>query len=160
MITRILTKLKVNKWSVDLNGNAMFTGSTDEYFSSLAEDTKFDIIFIDACHDYEFVIRDFNNSVKRCNRWLLMHDMIPPTARYTKSFLCSDSFRVLYYLLKETNFEIYPMNNNFGLTLIKMPAIKIQPSTKYQQTSYEDFLDFLNKQRLYSDEEIINILRK
>jgi hypothetical protein len=41
------------KMSVDINGDAMFNGTTDEYFASLTPDTKFNIVFIDACHDYE-----------------------------------------------------------------------------------------------------------
>jgi len=37
-----------NKFSVDLNGRALFTGTTDDYFASIDENKKFDIIFIDA----------------------------------------------------------------------------------------------------------------
>jgi hypothetical protein len=148
------------KWSVDLNGKALFTGSTDDYFSSISKKVRFDIIFIDANHDYDFVLRDFNNSVIRCNKWILIHDLIPPSARYSKPSLCSDSFKILYYLLKETNFEIYPMNSNFGLTLIKMPADQINPPEKYKNIDYEEFLNFIKNKKLYSNEEIITILRK
>ena len=36
-----------NKFSVDMNGNALYTGTTDEYFNSLSAEVKFDIIFMD-----------------------------------------------------------------------------------------------------------------
>lgn len=146
------------KFSVDLNGLAMFTGTTDDYFKQLPDTTKFDLIFIDACHDYEYVVRDFNNSVTRCNKWIMLHDMIPPAARYTDRTLCSDSFKVLYYMLNEEKFSIYPMNENFGFTLIRMPAKKINPAPKYANTTYDEFTRFMSKARLYSESEIKSLL--
>lgn len=145
-------------FSVDINGRAMFTGTTDEYFAQLT-DQQFDIVFIDANHDHEYVVRDFNNSVKRCNRWILMHDMIPPSVKYTASKFCSDSFRVLHHLLAKTNFEIYAMDENYGLTLVKMPADKIELANDSINLSYHDFQTFIAEQRLYSRLEIIELLR-
>jgi hypothetical protein len=142
-----------------MNGKAMFTGTTDEYFQQLPKNEKFDIIFIDANHDYEYVIRDFNNSVDHATKWVLIHDMVPRSAKFTQSKYCSDSFRVLQYLIAETNFEIYTMDNNFGLTFVKMPAGKINPPEHYSKISYDEFVEFISKVKLYSDVEIINILR-
>jgi len=149
-----------DKFSVDLNGKALFTGTTDEYFAGLDIDKKFDIIFIDANHDYDFVLRDFNNSVDHCNEWILIHDMIPPSEEHAQSHLCSDSYKLLYYFLKEEDFKIFPMNENFGLTLIKMPAKKVFPSDYYKNLSYNEFLDFIKNVRLYSNDEIIKILEE
>lgn len=148
-----------NKMSVDINGDAMFNGTTDDYFVSLTPDVKFNIVFIDACHDYEYVLRDFNNSVDHATDWILMHDMIPPSLKYTASKFCSDSYKILYYMLKEQQFEIYPMNNNFGFTLIRMPANKIYPAESYANTSYAEFVEYIETVKLYSDEEIIKLLK-
>lgn len=147
------------KMSVDINGDAMFNGTTDAYFASLAPDVKFDIIFIDACHDYEYVVRDFNNSVDRANKWILMHDMIPPSLKHTSPKFCSDSYKILYHMLKEQQFEIYPMDNNFGFTLIRMPANKIHPAESYATVTYSEFSEFINTVKLYSNEEIIRLLK-
>lgn len=147
------------KFSVDINGNALFTGTTDEYFASLDNSKKFDIIFIDANHDYEYVLKDFNNSVDHANKWIILHDMVPPSLKYTSSKFCSDSFRLLTYFIKETNFEIYTMDNNFGLTFIRMPATKINPPLEYQNISYYEFKEFINNVKLYNDDEMIKILR-
>lgn len=149
-----------DKFSVDMNGRAMFTGTTDEYFSSLSENTLFDIIFIDANHDYEYVLRDFNNSIDHAKHWILIHDMIPPNIKYTKRKFCSDSYKILFYMLKETNFEIYPMKDNYGLTLIKLPAEKIYPDSIYNRISFDDFVEFMKNVKVYSNDEIIKILRK
>jgi len=152
---KITAKLKV---SVDVNGNATFTGTTDEYFASLLPTDSFDIIFIDACHDYEYVLRDFNNAVMHATKWVLLHDMIPPSRKHTQQKFCSDSYKILFYMLSKEQFEIYPMDNNFGLTLIKMPASKIYPSDDYRDTPYDKFLEFITAAKLYSDAEIIAML--
>ncbi len=146
------------KESVDVNGNATYTGTTDEYFKSISIDKKFDIIFIDANHDWNFVERDFNNSIKHCNEWILMHDMIPPGRKYTKSYKCSDSYKVLYHLLTKTHFQIYPMNENFGVTLIKMPAGKINLTNEDKNLTFDLFTSFIKNQKLYSHTEIVALL--
>ncbi len=153
-------QIKSNKkFSVDMNGNAMFTGTTDDYFSQLDPLEKFDIIFIDANHDYDYVVRDFNNSVDHATQWILMHDMIPPKEKYTRPHKCSDSFRVLYHMLAFENFEIYPMNCNFGFTLIKMPANKIYPDAEKTSITFKEFSQFISTKKLYTEDEIIKILK-
>lgn len=148
-----------DKFSVDVNGNAMFTGTTDEYFSSISSDKKFDIIFIDANHDYDFVLKDFNNAIDHALKWIILHDMIPPNKNYTASNRCSDSFKLLGYLI-EKKFKVYPMDENYGLTLIKTPVDKIYPGENYKNLSFDSFQKFIKKQKLYSREDMIKIFRE
>jgi|694.fasta_scaffold17068_19 hypothetical protein len=148
-----------NKFSVDINGEAMYTGTTDQYFEQLEPDTKFDIIFIDANHDYDCVVRDFNNSIDHATKWIVIHDMIPPSKKFTQSKFCSDSFRLLSFLLQQTDLTIYVMNNNFGLTFVRMPAAKIAPPDHYAALSYDEFADYIATVKLYSDQEIVDILK-
>lgn len=153
------SKIKSNyKESVDINDNATFKGTTDEYFEQLDKNKKFNLIFIDANHDYEFVVRDFNNSIDHCNEWLMMHDMIPPSKKYTKSYKCSDSYKVLYHLLTNTRMQVYPMNENFGFTLIKMPGHKIILNDFEKNLTYDIFNKFIETQKLYNRQEIIKLL--
>ena len=146
------------KESVDVNGNATFTGTTDEYFKQIDKHKRFDIIFIDANHDHEFVVRDFNNSINHCNEWVLIHDMVPPTKKYTKPSKCSDSYKVLYHLMQDPATEVYTMNENFGLSLIKMPGRHIDLRDIDKNLRYENFMEYIKSKKLYNTEEIINIL--
>ena len=147
----------VLKYSVDINGKATFTGTTDEFFKGLNSEVRFDVIYIDANHDYDYVIRDFNNSVDVCNEWILIHDMIPPNFEETAQNKCSDSYKLLYYFI-ENNFDVYPMDANFGLTLVRMPSRKANPSEKYHNITYKEFVEFMKDKRLYTGEELCNIV--
>lgn len=135
-----------NKFSVDLNGKANFTMTTDQFFSNWSKDEKVDIIYIDANHDYDYVLRDFNNSLDHCNDWIFLHDMIPPSLSYTDSRGCSDCYKLLYYMLKEKNFNMWTMDHPMymGLTFIKMPAEKLTPSDDYKNLTYDEFINFIN----------------
>lgn len=152
---KILSKRKM---SVDTNGNGMFTGTTDMFFETISDLDSWDIIFIDANHDYGYVLRDFNNAIKHCNEWLFIHDMVPPSEEHCKSEFCSDSYKLLYYLKTSTNYEIYPMNENMGLTLIKMPVLKINPPKELKLFTYDEFRGFIGSIHLYSWQEIIEII--
>ena len=151
----------LNKKSVDTNGRATFTGTTDEYFKQLDESQIFDVIFIDANHDYDYVIRDFNNSIKYCKEWLAIHDMIPPTLYHTHHTQCSDSYKILYYIIKERpDITWFALKDPIfvGLTFIKMPATQLNPDDQYQNISYEEFMNEIKNHKLYTKEEMCLIL--
>ncbi len=50
------------------------------------------------------------------------------------------------------------MDENYGLTLIKLPAGKINPSELYKNIPYSEFEGFIKTQKLYSSKEITEIL--
>lgn len=152
-----------NKTSVDgFKGkdSATFVGTTDEFFAQLDKDTKFDIVFIDACHHYDFVLRDFNNSIAHCNNWIVMHDMIPPTEGHTRPGRCSDGHKLLHHLIEKTNMQIYSMRDpaRLGLTFVKMPGIQIAPPSANKDMSYLEFSSWIKTVRLYEENEILDIL--
>lgn len=158
---RVLCK---DKTSVDINGRADFTGTTSEFFGAVMLTKRWDIVYIDACHDLLCVQDDFNNSIVRCIEWIIVHDMIPPSIRHCRSGLCSDSYRLLYYLLEETRHQVYPLNGRFGMTFIKVSVCDfadrgtVKLPDLYRVKSYSEFMEYLQTQRLYSDEEIVEIL--
>lgn len=149
------------KFSVDINGQGMFTGTTDDYFKQLSSDEKFDIIFIDANHDFDFVLRYFNNATHHAKSWVIIHDMVPPSIEFTSQDFCSDSYKLLFYFLIEKNFEIYSTKENYGLTFIKMPAEPVNPPYSYCEVTYEEFMNYVNKNyKLYTESELVNYFIK
>lgn len=134
--------------------------TTDDFFSQIPDDLFFDIIFIDACHHYEYVLRDFNNSIKHSSKWIVMHDMIPPTEAHTTRGRCSDGYKLLHHMIEKTNMQIYPMKDpdRLGLTFIKMPGTTIKPAADNRGITYQQFIDWIHSKKLYRKEEILQIL--
>jgi hypothetical protein len=65
------------KMSVDPNGFALFTGTSDEFFNQNKQ--TFDIVFVDGLHLAEQVVKDVSNSlpVLRQNGVIVIHDCYP-----------------------------------------------------------------------------------
>ena len=97
-----------------------FKMTTDNYF--LQNKKKFDVIFIDACHDIENVIKDFENSVKilNSNGLILLHDTSPKEKFLFDKNYCSDAYKINDYLNKHQDYYNYvtlPISN-CGITIV------------------------------------------
>ena len=64
-------------------GEVTFVGTSDEYFESISDDVKFDIIFIDGLHHNDQVLKDVENSLKHLNKGgiIVCHDSLPSNER-------------------------------------------------------------------------------
>jgi hypothetical protein len=62
-------------------GEVTFIGTSDEYFESITDDIKFDIIFIDGLHHNDQVLKDIENSLNHLseNGTIVCHDCLPTT---------------------------------------------------------------------------------
>ena len=143
------------KYSVDINGKAKFTGTTDQFFSQNSD--VFDIVYIDANHDLEYVVRDFNNSIKICTKMILIHDMFPPTKMHTESRYCSDSYKLLNYFILN-NYNSFTLNEDFGLTFILPNFKEVIYKDVNKSLSYEDFVTFMSNKVVYNQLDMIKII--
>ncbi len=139
--------IAIDKTSVDTVHPAMFQGTTDEYFAQLDSEEKFDVIYIDACHDYHFVVKDFNDSLKHLNPGglIFMHDMIPPTEELTKPQFCGTAFRFMYYISTmclDKDYEYYSLHpdyGDYGISVFVNPTKPVDPPAGVAEVSYAEF---------------------
>lgn len=63
----------------------IFKLTSDDYFSSVDKDRKWDIIFIDGLHEANQAMRDVKNSIDRLSKGgtIVLHDCNPPTFEHT-----------------------------------------------------------------------------
>lgn len=150
-----------DKFSVDIKPPAMFVGTTDQYFVSLPKEKKFDVIYIDACHDANYVVRDFNNSVSRLNEggFILAHDFIPDSKELTAQHYCGTAFKVLAHILKHqsSDFEFYCQASDYGLTVFNNPKRLIE-NFDSAEISYEEFCNLIISLRKYDREELQSVV--
>jgi hypothetical protein len=66
------------KYSVDPNGKAMFTGTSDEFFAHCPKKRAFEVVFIDGLHHAEQVEKDIVNSINKVGAEIVvLHDVNP-----------------------------------------------------------------------------------
>jgi predicted O-methyltransferase YrrM len=85
--------------------------TTDDFFKSNNE--SFDIIFIDADHNFESVKKDFVNSLNILNKFgiILIHDTDPVEEVLTRPEMCGDSYKLVKWIVE----------NYKGLNIITLP---------------------------------------
>jgi hypothetical protein len=97
--------------------------TTDQYFSDLDKNTKFDCVFIDADHSHEQSLKDFLN-VKDLvieDGFIFLHDTYPWDESYFDPGACNDVYKTSLYIKKNLieEFEIVTLPFNPGVTIVK-----------------------------------------
>lgn len=97
----------------------IYTQTTDEFFKSY--DEKVDMIFIDADHRYESVVKDLENSLKILNKTgcIVLHDTDPDNDSLFDPSRCGDSYRIVNDIEQNTNLNIttFPISEA-GLSIV------------------------------------------
>jgi len=118
-----------NKVSVDPfpRGEVTFVGTSDEYFQSILEDVKFDIIFIDGLHHDDQVLRDIENSLNHLseNGTIVCHDCLPTTEHMQErndhgGVWLGDVWKAIAKLrVERVDLDIKVVDTDLGCCLIK-----------------------------------------
>lgn len=107
-----------NKESVDVNPHCgpTYHMTTDQFFNTAGNNRTWDIIFIDADHEKEQVLKDFNNALKRLNpNGTIIMDDINPTAEWllTPQF-CHNAWEAFAELGRRSDIEIHAVVPSFS----------------------------------------------
>jgi len=97
--------------------------TTDSFVAEMRESgLEIDMLFIDADHSAEAVVRDFDNyfPLVRQQGLILLHDTHPGTAQLTEPGWCGDAYRAVEELQRRSaGFEMMTIPKSPGLTLCR-----------------------------------------
>jgi len=118
------------KESLDHNPgyNATYVGKSDDVFKTLPKDKKWDIIFVDADHERDQVLRDIKNSLNHLNEngTVVCHDMCPPNKMHLRWEYCNNSWEALAKLrTTDPNLEIFTVDTDYGVGVIRRGSQKL-----------------------------------
>jgi hypothetical protein len=141
-----------DKSGVDINPNCGpdYIMTTDDFFKSIPKDKKWDIIFIDADHEKNQVMKDFINSLEHLNfnGTIIMDDINPFTEELTKPEYCHNAWEVFATLRKErSDLEMYTIYSSFC-------GVVRWGKQKTHNLNIESNFKFLNENR----KELLNVL--
>ena len=94
---------------------------TDEYFKNIHDGKQFNMIFIDANHNLEFVKKDFINSYSATtdNGIIILHDTYPSNVEEFKG--CKDAYKLPDYIKENKNLqgELVTLPFFYGITIFR-----------------------------------------
>lgn len=131
-----------NKEGVDCNpaSNPTHCMFTDEFFETVGRDKTWDIIFIDASHEKNQVLRDFENSLSRLNEnGIIIMDDINPTEPFLLSpVYCDNAWEAFAELGKRTDLEMHAIMPSYAGYVRrgtqKGHSLDIQPTYEFLDT--------------------------
>ena len=133
------------KIGVDMNNSCSptYCMTTDEYFETVGNNQTWDIIFIDASHEKEQVLRDFENSLKRLNKngTIIMDDINPNEPFLLSPTYCDNAWEAFAELGKRSDLEMHAITPSYA-GYVRLG--KQKPHSLTVESSY----DFLEEHRL------------
>lgn len=116
-------KRECGEYMVDSKKVKFVNSTTDEFAKDLRKrPPKIDMLFIDANHSSESVLKDFNSYFPFVSEQglILLHDGYPKNKKFTDQKLCGDAYKTIEKLSKETkSFEMVTVPVHPGVTICR-----------------------------------------
>jgi len=126
-----------DKASVDIRYNPTFKMSIDTFFS--INTRHWDIIYIDALHRIDQVVKDYNNATKYCNKFIIIHDLYPTNQKEADTVNYSGDVYKLLYHIQDQQVEHYVLGEDLGMTIL-FPPFRIFKNVSHT-TTYQQLVD-------------------
>lgn len=134
-----------NKTSVDIEHDADFKGSTNDFFKQ--NDKTFDCIMIDADHEASQVRLDISNSLKALteNGCIILHDTIPHSKamqevpRNTKEWTGDVWRAVVGFKQSYPDVKIETYRSDYGLSVIYPEGKKVKKHFENKEMTFGEF---------------------
>jgi len=154
IFSKINTPLKVG---VDWKKGGNVRMSSDEFFKNNTQ--KFDVIFIDGNHDYEFVKRDIYNSLNCItkNGIIIMHDMLPQYEISTQDRYMGTVWRTSFDLIAESDLIFKIVNIDCGCGII-LPGSQTPKTFKNVPKFWNDYIKHFKELPLISYNDVMRLL--
>jgi hypothetical protein len=127
-------------------GEVTFVGTSDEYFESIADDVKYDIIFIDGLHHDDQVLKDIENALNHLseNGIIVCHDCLPATELMQVRDIhdgewTGDVWKAIAHLrIERIDLDIKVVDTDYGCGIIRRGTnIPYEPNVEnYKTYSY------------------------
>ena len=135
-------------------GKVTFIGTSDEYFESISDEVKFDIIFIDGLHHDNQVIKDVENSLKHLNDGgiIVCHDCLPANEKQQErnghgGVWLGDVWKAIaHFRMTRTDLTIEVIDTDLGCALISSGYNKLWDTKGEQWDVYSYYVS--NKKEL------------
>lgn len=118
-LVKICVGVDINTVNIAKDNIEFFQMTTDDFFKQNTK--KFDIIFVDANHNFEQVKKDFNNSLSILNKFgiIILHDTDPINEELLDENHCYDSYKIIDYISSnpELNIITFPIQET-GMTFV------------------------------------------
>lgn len=151
-----------NKIGVDIAFNPTFKMTTDQFFANIAtpQQLKFDIVYIDADHNWKSARKDFNNCIQHLNypSIIFMHDMYPEKEEDIGPIRCGSAYILLDAMLSMNYPNLYVQNFDCGVTMILNPRILVTEESCNPFLTYKEFRRVTKNLKLYTVPEMLNLL--
>lgn len=133
-----------------------YTMTSDEFFNTIPSTQTYDIIFIDGCHEKDYVLRDVNNSLNHLNPKgvILLHDINPPSQMHLESQYCWNAWEAWAKLrCTRSDLKMYSLNIDMGPGIItkgkqEIFNKKIIPTWEYLETNRKNLLNVISVKEL------------